>query len=260
MYTVNDAYLAMDLLAPFNTQEKYDNSGLIVGNKTDKVDKIMLSLDITNKVIEEAKAKKCQLIISHHPVIFNPLKNVDRENPVYKLTEYGIAAICSHTPLDMCENGMNKAFFNLLKTRVKVEKYDILEKVSDNTGFGLICDTDKSIDPDDFAGILKEIFGCTMVKYYNSGKPIKRIAFCSGAGASIIHLATDKNADAFISGDVKQDQFMTAINYGISLYDCGHFHTETIIFVYLKYYLKSKLPLVEIIEAEYNKDLLSYKF
>ena len=97
------------------------------------------------------------------------------------------------------------------------------------------------------AKTLKEIFGCTVVKYCKGRKKIKRMAFCSGGGGSLTRLAIAKGADAYICGDVKHDQWISAVNNGISLFDCGHYHTEVIMVNYLKNRLAEKIQGVEFV-------------
>lgn len=262
LYTVKDFYAEMDRIAPFSLTEKGDNSGLIVGDKNAPVKKVFLALDITNDVIEEAHEVGAELIISHHPVIYNPVYTLSINNPVYLLAKYEISAICSHSPLDMSENGMNKIICEFLKDPLEIKKCEILEKISSDgkIGFGMICKLNSAISPLKTAEILKQIFGCTVIRYFNAEKPIKKIAFCSGGGGSILPLAYQKDADAFITGDVKHDQFMFAKNYGMSLFDCGHYHTEAIALEYLRYNLQNQLPQAEILIAKNSCDCLSYEF
>lgn len=107
MITVGDIYRWMDSIAPFATAMDFDNVGLLVGDAAQPVERVLVSLDITGAVVEEAKEKGAQLIVSHHPVIFQPLRRLEAGSAPYKLAQYGISAICSHTNLDMAENGVN---------------------------------------------------------------------------------------------------------------------------------------------------------
>lgn len=259
MYTIGNFYDKLDEKAPFKYQEKYDNSGLLVGSMNDKVTKVMISLDITNDVIDEAKNSNCNLIISHHPVIFDPIYKLDEKNPVYKLVKYGIAAICTHTCMDMSNSGMNKVLFNIIDSKVKINEEKLLDEKDEDRGFGMICRLQKEIEPTQLAKLLKEAFSCTVVRYYNAGKKIKRLAFCSGAGGSALQTVIKENVDAYITGDVKHDQFTTAKNYEITLFDCGHYNTETVILKDIKEYLEKALEGTEIVIAKSNKDSLSYE-
>ena len=109
MTTVGDIYHWMDEIAPFSTAMDFDNVGLLVGDASQPVERVIVALDITGMVAEEAKEKDAQLVISHHPVIFQPLRRLPAQSVPYKLARFGISAICSHTNLDMAVNGVNAA-------------------------------------------------------------------------------------------------------------------------------------------------------
>lgn len=111
---INEIYSYLDELYPFNLQEKWDNSGLLVENYYMECSKVLLTLDISYEVICEASCKGADLIISHHPVIFNPIKRLTPRNPVYSLAEKKIAAICMHTNLDIDQNGTNGVILKML--------------------------------------------------------------------------------------------------------------------------------------------------
>lgn len=259
MITVNDIYNLLDEIAPFRLQDKWDNSGLLVGSPNKKVSKILVSLDITNAVVREAAEKGADLIISHHPVIFSPLKSVACESVVYNLIQNGISAICSHTPLDVAKGGMNDIIFGLLKDRLSLsDDWQILEPTSENTGYGRIC---TSLNPDGFtptemAQILKKVFKCRVVRFSDCERKIKKLAYCSGSGGSMAEMVLKSGADAFITGDIKHDVWITAQNGGLALFDCGHYHTEVIITDYLKEKISERFDIpVEISES--GKDFVN---
>ena len=107
MTTVDDIYKFIDEIAPFNTAMDFDNCGLLVGGKDNIVNKVLLSLDITREVVEEANNIGANLIISHHPVIFNPIKRIESKSALHLLCKSDISAICAHTNLDMAKEGVN---------------------------------------------------------------------------------------------------------------------------------------------------------
>lgn len=117
MFTVRDIYNFIDKLAPFDTAMDFDNCGLLVGNFDDKVNKVLLALDITDSVVEEAKEIGANLILSHHPVIFRPIKSLNSNSIPYQLARNNINAICAHTNLDMANGGVNTCLANLLKLK-----------------------------------------------------------------------------------------------------------------------------------------------
>lgn len=227
--TVRDVYEFIDGFAPFSTQDKFDNSGLLVGSMDMPADRIGVCLDITSKIVEEAVRNDIQLIVSHHPVIFHKLSALEPCNPVALLAKHGISAICAHTNVDIARGGISDIMLELLDFRGEAE---VLEPVhSDGSGYGRIVELDFAADAEGLAQRCKKAFGCNVVRYYDSGKVLKRVAVCSGAGGSEndVENAAKRGADALITGDVKHSGFMEAVNRGITVIDAGHFHTENIL-------------------------------
>ena len=152
---ISDIYSFLDEKYPLSLQESWDNSGYIVESDSERCSKILLTLDITNDSVDEAIYKKADIIISHHPVIFNPLKKIQADTPVYKLVRSGIGAICMHTNLDIAEGGTNTVI-----VRKIAEKLDIsanIEPLEEN-GLGCIIELENTVDCDCLSEVLKEIF------------------------------------------------------------------------------------------------------
>lgn len=259
MYTVKDVFAAMDVIAPMKNLQKGDNSGLLVGEVTAPVTKVLFALDITCEVVREAAEIGAELIVAHHPVIFHPLYALDDSNPACLALKHGIACICFHSPLDMADGGINDIIFDMLNPALKLKKQAVLEPVhSDGRGYGWVCSVGNEIMPDKLGVLLKDIFGNKVVRYTNSGRAVKKIAFCSGGAGGDLPLAIKQGADAYVTGDVKHDQWITARNSGIALYDCGHFHTEDIVVPYLIKRFGEILSGLELIHAEADKDPVDY--
>lgn len=256
MITVGDIYREIDSIAPFCTQEKWDNSGLLIGDMSMAAEKIYVSLDISNESVLNAKKAEAQLMISHHPVIFSPIKSLDSSNPVWHLAAANMAAICVHTPLDTASDGINSKLYEMLREKL------LLGNISDSlcgSGFGWIADCTNEFNAAEMSKILKEIFGCTVVRYCDGGHPIKRIALCSGSGGSFLSEIIGQKCDALITGDVKHDLWYAAKNSGVSLFDCGHYHTEKIAVELLAEKIKSAFPDAEVI-CDKSGDPVMYAF
>lgn len=253
---ISDIYSFLDEKYPLSLQESWDNSGYIVESDGKKCSKIILTLDITNDAVEEAVYKKAGLIISHHPVIFNPLKKIQADTPVYKLVRNGIGAICMHTNLDIAEGGTNTVI-----VRKIAEKLGMLPNVEplDDCGLGCIIEFEKAVDCERLATILKEIFNIDRIKMSMYGEFIlSKIAICSGSGGSLWKLAKAKGCDALITGDVKHDIWIDANNSKFTVIDCGHFHTENIVLWELRRALEEKFPMLDIEIAESTTDPCEY--
>lgn len=259
MYTVKDLMILMDKIAPLKNLHKGDNSGLLVGDENASVIKVLFALDITCEVVREAAKIGAQAIIAHHPVIFHPLYRLDDSNPACLALKHGIACICFHSPLDMADGGINDIIFDMLSPVLKLKKLSVLEPIHpDGRGYGWVCTVGNTIIPDELGKLLKDVFGCTVVRYTNSGRMIKKLAFCSGGAGGDLPLAIDAGADAYIAGDVKHDQWITARNSEIALYDCGHFHTEDIVIPYLVKRFGEEYPQLEAVQARSDRDPVDY--
>jgi len=245
-------YNILDEFYPFSTQEKWDNSGYLVGDTGMGIKKIMLSLDITSYAVNEAEEKDCNLIISHHPVIFEPLKNIHNDSVVYKLIKNDIGAICMHTNLDIAEDGTNGVIVEKLFEYLKIKSCEPFSEI------GKIVTFENPVSTVELAGILKEVFGCTVVRYCGNWKYISRIAICSGSGGSMLHEAMEKDCHALITGDIKHDVWISADNHNFNLFDCGHFHTENLVLEHLRDVLEANFPFIETIIAESSSDPVEY--
>jgi dinuclear metal center YbgI/SA1388 family protein len=258
MNQVAEIYKYINSLAPFSTQEKWDNSGLITGNLNNNVSKVLVSLDITNEVVDEAKEMGAELVISHHPVIFKPLYSLFDDEPSCRLIKNGLSSICVHTPFDVAENGMS----DILMEITGFKKTDgILEISGENEksyGFGTVGLADCEYTAKELALKLKTALNCTVIKYTDSGKSIKKAAFCTGSGGDLISDALKLGADAYITAEVKHNQWLLARQKGISVFDCGHFHTENPGMKKLCKMLSAEFPNIEFKMSEINEDPVNY--
>ena len=247
-------------LYPFAAQEKWDNSGYLVESSEQECSRILLSLDITSEAVDEADLKCAELIISHHPVIFEPRKRIKCSDPVYKLIASGIGAVCMHTNLDIAEGGTNGVILSKLSSKFRLcGEPEPFEELGGGNNLGWIVTLNEAVNARKLAEVCKEIFDCEFVRTSrSSNKLVSKIAFCSGSGGSMLGLAGEKGCDALITGDVKHDVWVDANNYDIALLDCGHFHTENIVLEELRRVLEEKFPLLDIEIAESSVDPCDY--
>lgn len=259
--TVGMIYDEIDRIAPFSIQDSWDNSGLLVGDSDDEVKGILTALDITHEVIGEAIAKKANLIISHHPVIFNPLKSVSMNDPAVRMAAYGISAICVHTPLDKAENGINDIIADMMSREFETSDFriPIITEGSFTEGDGRIIEiTEENLSARGMAERLGKMFGGSPVRFTPGLRKIRKTAICSGSGGSLLPYVKEHDCDAYITGDVKHDVWLDAVSSGISLFDCGHFYTEKISAHYLKSFLKTAAPGINVDAAESCRDVVQY--
>lgn len=236
MAKVKDFYGYLNSIAPFETQEDWDNSGMLVGDMDAEVKKAAVVLDITHEEIKKAKAIGADLIISHHPVIFNPIKSVTRGSVPYELVASSINALCCHTPLDIADGGTNDSLAKLLGIEVTRTEDPILR-----------LGTVEPTTAENLAGKIAKTLN-TKVRYADAGKTIKKIAICTGAGCSLIEAAGE--IDAFITGDASHHNFLDCIQAGITLIAAGHYETEIVVVPVLVKKLQAQFPDIEIIDIK----------
>lgn len=223
--TINDILDYINTFSPLSFAESFDNVGLLVGCGEERVRGICCALDITNEVVDEALAHGANLIIAHHPVIFDGLKRIPVWSPVAKLIRNDVAAICIHTNFDMSEGGVNDSLLELLG----FQSSGVLEQVQPNgLGFGAVCELPLGFSPRALAEHCKAALDLENVRYSRIECEIRRAAVCCGSGVSarVMQLAREKGCDAIISGDIKHNFWVEAVNSGMVLIDAGHFGTE----------------------------------
>lgn len=256
MPNTGDIYDYLDEIMPFSKAEKWDNSGLLAGGYDCPVTKVLTCLDITNETVDEAVSMGAELIISHHPIIFEPLKRVLVGTPLYKLINNGITAICCHTNADIADCGTNGAAYELLRDILGLGERAVLEELfPDGTGLGWICSCDK-LSAKELAEKLGAAFK-TSVRYTDGGNVIERIAFCSGSGGSLLDMISDRST-ALVTGDVKHNVFVDAENRRISVFDCTHYSTEILFAEKLCRLLSERFPDLEVFASENGADYIRF--
>ncbi len=218
MATVRDIYNYIDSIAPFNTQEEWDNSGLLIGDENKAVNKILIALDCTEDLIEQAVNCGAELIITHHPVIFKPLSEVTVDILVYKLIKNDLSIICVHTNYDKADEGVN----DILCYTVKLQSFTKIEGTCLNVGL-----LENEMNSTAFTQYIKsKLNGIVRCNYVE--KAIKKVAVCSGSGSDYLSLAKKLDCDALLTGDASHHDFLDADEMGILLVAAGHFETENI--------------------------------
>lgn len=251
--TVGKVYDFLDSIAPFGLQQSYDNSGICAGSRDIEVSRVLTALDITHKVVDEAESLGCELIISHHPVIFRPIRVASLENPAVRIAALGKAAICAHTSFDSAEGGMN----DLLAAKLGLKTLEPLG-FDEGKPMGYVCETSESYTTEQLAALCKEKLGCTVVRYTPGSGSITRVGICSGSGGSLLNTAKAKGCGALITGDCKHSDFVSARNEKFCLIDAGHFHTENIFHEQLAAKLTERFSELTVIKSQAFTDPAEY--
>ncbi len=231
-----------ETFAPLNSAMDFDNVGLLVGNKDAEVQKAVVALDITDEVIDEAIENDAQLIISHHPVIFDALKNIPSNSIVYRLIQNNISALCLHTNLDLSPVfGVNTC----LAEAVGVKNAEFLEGECLYIG-----ELENEITNKNFAENVKLALNCAGLRFTMPEKIVKKIAICSGSGGDLAPLAKENGADVLLTGEIKHHEILDANKLGIAVVDAGHFKTEDIVITPFTNKLNEKFQDVEFIRGK----------
>ena len=218
-------------LAPFETAGEWDNVGLLVGSENTKVDRVLLALDITPAVVEEARGQGCSLIVSHHPVIFDPLRSLSPDSAAYLLAKHEIAALCLHTNLDRAEQGVNTTL---------AEALGLHDCVFYPEDYLLVGSPEREYAAQEYAALIKERLDAPGVRF-TEGR-VTRVAVSSGGGGEGVTLARQYGFDAFVTGELKHHQYLFACDRGIAAFDAGHFSTENVVIEPLRKLLATRFP------------------
>ena len=251
MARVIDIYRLLDSKYPYSIQEDYDNSG-IMADCGREIDKIVVSLDITNAVVDYAESIGAQLIVSHHPLIFTPVKTIRFNSPLQKLLSAGISALSAHTNFDIYEGGVNDS----LASRIGL--HDILPvfKVSEKPVNGVIRQNfigrmgmlPVEMSPAELARHTGEcLLGRKEMEFVDGGHPIKKVAVGGGACGEFIFECPEFGIDAFITGEAKHHQLLFAKDNGITMIVAGHYATENIALEALAETISDGFPEITIV-------------
>ena len=250
MVTVRDIYDHIDSIAPFKYQESYDNSGMNIGCMDAEVKTVLTALDATADVVSDAERLGAQLIVTHHPVIFDPLRQIEFRSVQGRLAGAGISLIAAHTSFDSAV--MN----NILCEIIGLVPEKPL-RVDNGVPIGFFCDN-VDLTPSELAGKVAAALGNSCVRFNDMGGKVKKAAVCSGSGGSFLPDVIAEKADCLITGDVKHNVFVDAFNAGVTVIDAGHYHTEVIFCDYMQRSLAGAFPELNILTAPSERDILSY--
>lgn len=256
MTTVHDIENMLFAWAPRDLAADWDNVGHLVGEGCSAVHRVLVSLDITEPVVEEAVAIGADLIVSHHPIMncnWHKVQHVIDEDAqgrmVMKLLRHGISAICMHTNLDAAEGGVNDVLANALGLSDLSPLND--EKI------GRIGTTKCEIPLVEFTSFVLKSLRCNGLRYTDSGRPVHRVAVGGGACGEYIENAMALGCDTFVTSDLKYHEFLD--HGAINLIDAGHFPTENLICPEIVSRLQSAFPDLRLcLSQAHRQEIIQY--
>ena len=249
---------ALERLAPLRLQDEWDNSGLQVGFPESEIDQVLVCLDVTEAIVDEAIAAKCNLIVSHHPLIFKALRQVSdatyQQRCVVKALAAGISIYSAHTSLDNAPGGVNHRIAALLG----LQKLRWLSpRDGEDAGSGLVGELPASEPDAAFLTRVQRTFGVQCLQHSAlDGRQVRRVALCGGAGAFLLHDAVCAGADCFISGEFHYHDYFE--NQGVLLAELGHYQSEQFTQDLLLEYLHKTCPGLTVRKTALNTNPICY--
>ncbi len=239
---VGDITAALEVFAPLRIQESWDNSGLIIGSPEDEVHGVMVGFDCTPELIREAVEKGCDMVVTHHPLIFKGIKRIDGKDPVgaaiMQAVRSGVAVYAAHTTADKVIAGVSGA----MARRLGLKNVAIMVPEEDGTvGLGCIGEFEKPMTGKEALAYVKERFCLGVIR---SSKPLEtpvtKVAVLGGSGGGEIQLAMSKGAQLYITADISYHNFFTPA--GFMVMDIGHFESEVEIVDIFLSEIRKKFP------------------
>ena len=263
MTTVGDILNYIETFAPpYMKGGDWDNIGLLCGSKSQAVTKVLVALDPFEGVCREAAQLGAELIVTHHPLLFQPAKAITDETSVGRsilaLCKAGISAINAHTNLDCAPGGVN----DVLARTLGLEDIQVIAPAGTNEDgipYGLLrSGTVEKQTMDDFLAHVKAALGCQGLRYVNSGKPVNKVAVGGGSCGDALLEALAAGCDTFVTADIRYNQFWTAHDLGINLIDAGHFATENPVVAVVAEKIQAQFPEIAVKISQTHCDCMKF--
>jgi dinuclear metal center YbgI/SA1388 family protein len=255
---IRDIIAPLESFAPLALQEDYDNSGLVVGRADDDVTSALVCVDVTADVMDEAERLGARLIVSHHPVIFRPVKRLNSESNVEQLVERAIrsrtALYACHTNLDRARGGMS----HVLARTLGLNDITVLDPEGEGVGFGATGTLARPAKPLDFLRQVASTLGIGCIRHSAPPAPqVQKIALVTGSGGDGLEKAIAAGADVFLTADLRHDRFLSATGH-ILLADIGHFESEFCAVELIFDIISKKIPTFALYKSPHSLNPVGY--
>ena len=249
---LKDFLQAMESIAPRELALDFDNPGLIVGTEKEEISRVLVALDCTDAAVDEAVYYGCDLVLTHHPLLFRAVKSISPSDPVtapvYRLIRSGVAMFAAHTNLDSAEGGVNTTLCRILgienERPVPPENLCRVGELKEETSFS------------EFALFVEKALG-TKVRVAGPERTVRRVMVCGGSGGSEYRFAANERADVLVTGECKHSEAIEAVTAGVNVIAAGHYETENIVLEPLVRRLRAMCPGVEFIMSKQRTPLRS---
>ena len=262
MTTVQDILQYVETLAPRSMKMDWDNVGLLCGSRNAPVTKVLVALDPFEHVCNEAAAWGAELIVTHHPLIFQAMKSITDDTSIGRgiltLCRNGISAMNAHTNLDQAPDGINDVLARTLGL-ADIQVIDACGVDEDGREWGLLrCGQVTEQPLNSFLAEVKNRLGCQGLRYVDGGKPVRKVAVGGGACAGELRAVAKAGCDTFVTSDVKYNQFWDAKELGLTLIDAGHFHTENPVVAVLAEKIADQFPEIAVKISQSHTDCMKF--
>ncbi len=261
--TISEVASIIEEFAPLSLQASYDNAGLIVGNASRDVESVLLAVDITPEVMQEAISLGVNMVITHHPLIFSPLKRLTSSNYIERCVETAIrndiAIYAAHTNLDSAEGGMSWRLGEILG--IEIESMKVLESTSStdpNVGFGIVGTLPHPRNTREYITEVGKKLNCRAIRVGEiTQTESQRIAICTGSGGSLIEEVRRCGADIYITADLRYNDFMNPSGE-FTIVDVGHYESEYCAIDILFGILSKKMINFAVHKSQCTRNPISY--
>jgi dinuclear metal center YbgI/SA1388 family protein len=224
---------------PSSLAMSFDNVGLLCGYPEQEVTRVLVALDATREVIQEAVAVGAQLIITHHPIIFSPVKRILSNEPggrrIMDIIENRLSVISLHTNLDTIDGGVNT---------VLAEKLGLKDLVP--MDIGRMGTLSHPMTLDGFLALAKTQLGVSGLRYQKGSGTVYRVAVCGGSGGDLLYEAAASGCDTLVTGEVRHHQWLDGKDLGINILEADHYCTETVVLPVLKELVEKTFPNLDV--------------
>lgn len=258
---ISDITTHLESIAPAHLQESYDNAGLIVGNPTTEVTGVLTSLDCTEAIVAEAKARGCNLVVAHHPIVFRGLKRFNGndyvERTVIKAIKEDVAIYAIHTNLDNVRHqGVNER----IAQRLGLQNLRLLKPKNEEgtVGSGMVGELPQPMNGKEWLAYLKDKMELRVIKHTALIEaPVSTVALCGGAGGFLLADAKAAGAQVFVTSDYKYHEFFDA-DGDLVICDIGHYESERFTTQLLAELLTKKFPTFAVLCTELTTNPVRY--
>jgi len=252
MMTVDDLCRAMDAIAPTRLAEDWDNVGLLVGDRAAPLDRVLLAIDLTRPVLDEALSLGCSAVIAYHPVIFGGLKRVLSGSMAYELIRHGVAVYSPHTALDVADGGTNDVLADAVEMTARAPLR--VTVAAEGLGLGRVG----PVRPIERAALLAKVRAALAIDHLLVAGPMEgevtRVAVGAGACGDLLNEVIASGAGLYVTGEMRHHDALRAASAGVTVACALHSNSERRTLSVLAGRLSSALPGLGVLLSSADRD------